>query len=224
MKFNGALQALRDEARGTWEHYTHPGWKDVTREMAAMRTTNELIKWGQKNGFDEKDVRAVMEDLLAAIESARDRTSEITTHAGNNEETPKQSRLQQATPIQHGTRKRPQVRKTAITPQRKASPTARDMFQRAVGSRDGPSSSITRLVLLRLSMYGNPDGTRIFPGVRRIAEDCRLNTSTVVQHLKKAESQGWIQRERRRYEDGSYGSFQYTLLVPTTKRGTAEGV
>jgi hypothetical protein len=218
MKLNGALQPLRDEARAAWAHFsTDQSRNPVPFDTTVRRTTADLIAWGVKEGFDEKDVQVVMDELLAEIESVRCPPA-TTIKAGNSRSAQRPDGRPRT--AQQVKRKRPQVTNDKTKVERKAGPAPRDVFQRAVGSRSGPPSPTTRLVLLRLSMYGNPDGSRIFPSVRRIAEDCGLNTSTVVHHLRAAEKQGWIQRERRLYQDGTYGSFKYTLLVPMAKCDT----
>jgi hypothetical protein len=65
----------------------------------------------------------------------------------------------------------------------------------AVVRSDLPSS--TKLVLLVVSLHMNPDGSNAFPSANTLANLCSMARSTVFDHLRLAESQGYVCRVRR---------------------------
>lgn len=209
MKLNGALQTLRDEAREAWKHFSHHGWHGVTRQMALDRTMADLIKWGRKHGFDEGNVRVVMDELVADIESERKRSEKLAPAASENEESPQQS------PPQHERqRARPSVDRTDHVPPREA-------WRQRVMSPDGPPSLARRAVLMALSVHLRLDGTGAYPSLRRIAECCHASVNTVVTHLRIAEREGWIRRVPRYHEDGSRASYGYEIAMACAAGGVS---
>jgi DNA-binding Lrp family transcriptional regulator len=67
-------------------------------------------------------------------------------------------------------------------------------WSQAVCSEQGPAGSITRLVLLVISLHMDADGTRAWPSQQTIASRARISRRSVVTHLESAEREGWVSR------------------------------
>ena len=75
---------------------------------------------------------------------------------------------------------------------------------------DGPPAS-TRLVLHTLAAHMEKDGTKCFPGLRRIESETNLSRRAVIDHIRAAELGGWI---RVTEMTGGPGG-RYHLYTPT---------
>lgn len=87
-------------------------------------------------------------------------------------------------------------------------------WRTALASEDGPDSSTTRHVLLTISLHMGERGESCFPSLRTLAKETGLNKSTVSRHIKKAEDDGWIRREKRTRKNGADSSTVYRPSVP----------
>ncbi len=76
--------------------------------------------------------------------------------------------------------------------------------------QDVPMSS--KGVLLALADHADNDGI-CWPGVRSVAEKCRMSPSTVRYHLRILRRSGLLFAEERKREDGSFTSNIYHLPV-----------
>ena len=74
-------------------------------------------------------------------------------------------------------------------------------WRSAVSSPYGPDQATTRHVLLTLSLHMNEKGGSCHPSVQRIVKESGLTKRTVLTHLEKANSAGWITK----YEAGLSG-------------------
>lgn len=72
----------------------------------------------------------------------------------------------------------------------------------------------TKLVLLALNSHVNRLGTSCFPSYSRLVEFTSLKRSTVIEHIKIAEAEGWLKRISRFGEDGKQRSNLFHLQVP----------
>lgn len=87
-------------------------------------------------------------------------------------------------------------------------------WREAVVGENGPPDSVTRLVLLVLSLNMNKEGGSCFPSVEALARRCSLNERTVRRHLDRAEDLGWIRRSRRRQKGRGWKLTNYTATFP----------
>jgi hypothetical protein len=76
-------------------------------------------------------------------------------------------------------------------------------------------SSTTRLVAHTLVLNGTRDGERIFPGVRKLAEDSRLSERAVCTHLDILVRRGFLGRQARHGDTAGARGFRYLLFIPT---------
>jgi hypothetical protein len=60
-----------------------------------------------------------------------------------------------------------------------------------------PLTAVEKIVLLRLADFAADDGGSLFPGVDRIAYDCRLSRRAVIKALKRLEALGFVVTLRR---------------------------
>lgn len=68
------------------------------------------------------------------------------------------------------------------------------LWQRAILSENGPTSSTTRLVLLALSVFMKTDGSDCWPSIHRLSMDTALSKRTVIYHIQMAIDEGWIEK------------------------------
>lgn len=60
-----------------------------------------------------------------------------------------------------------------------------------------PLTAAEQLVLLRLADFASDDGGSVFPGIARIAADCRLSRRCVIKALKRLIAFGFVVTIRR---------------------------
>ncbi|MCC5811300.1 MAG: helix-turn-helix domain-containing protein [Ectothiorhodospiraceae bacterium] len=84
-----------------------------------------------------------------------------------------------------------------------------------VVSDQGPPQPVTRHVLLTLATHMDSAGN-CFPGIRLLAEETRLDESTVRRHLRTAVDGGWLSRHTVGAPNGGQGwrRYRYRALVP----------
>ncbi len=68
-----------------------------------------------------------------------------------------------------------------------------------------------KAVYMYLKDRSNKDGS-CWPGIKRIALELQVSKSTVKRALSDLEKRGYIQREHRFRDNGSYTSNLYTIL------------
>jgi hypothetical protein len=77
----------------------------------------------------------------------------------------------------------------------------------------------TKAVAVMLATYANEDGTRVFPGVARLAVVCELGYNTVKASLSALRAGGWLQQMSRAGERGRATEYRLTVRdgedVPT---------
>jgi DNA-binding transcriptional ArsR family regulator len=76
-----------------------------------------------------------------------------------------------------------------------------------------PNAGI-KLTLLALADHAGEDGTA-FPGCARLGEKTGQDERTIRRHLDTLEEMGLLTRERRRRQDGTLGTYTYTLQNTT---------
>jgi DNA-binding MarR family transcriptional regulator len=76
---------------------------------------------------------------------------------------------------------------------------------------DRALSPYAMLVRLYLARCANEDRLA-WPSATTIAEHCNISKSSAIRAVKELESVGWIRREKRKRENGSYSSTMYYLL------------
>lgn len=89
----------------------------------------------------------------------------------------------------------------------------RNAWRRALMSDGGPASPLTRFVLLVLWAYSDCN-LIAYPSESTLTQETRLARRSVVTHLRKAESQGWIVRGRKAYKQGRWRHTVYQLTHP----------
>lgn len=67
--------------------------------------------------------------------------------------------------------------------------------------------------------HPDAEGGNIRPGIKRLAQDCRMADSTVKRHLNLLRDRGFVVREDRggRNGDGSTRASRYRLSIPSSK-------
>jgi hypothetical protein len=75
-------------------------------------------------------------------------------------------------------------------------------------------SSTSRLLAHSLVLHGQSNGERIFPSVRRLANDAALSERAVCQHLDTLVRRGFLLREARNGNTAGAKGFKYLLMVP----------
>jgi DNA-binding transcriptional ArsR family regulator len=68
-------------------------------------------------------------------------------------------------------------------------------------------------VAMVMATYANPDGTRIFPGEQRLADDIGVSRSTVTRALARLRSEGWVEKVREG-NSRSGKADEYRLRLP----------
>jgi len=101
----------------------------------------------------------------------------------------------------------------AFRPQPITGKGARAKWYAAVFSRAGDLSGIVRLVGFALADTGNPDGSRIFPGTRLLAEKCNLSQRVVCGSINTLVRRGFLVREWR-VGNAAGAGFRYVLTIP----------
>lgn len=91
---------------------------------------------------------------------------------------------------------------------------ARQEWRDAIRSPDGPESPTMRWVLWMLSTYMKPDGSRCFVGAERLAEHTGLTKRTVEEQLRRAEGDGWVEREVSGREGRGWRLMSYRPALP----------
>jgi len=84
----------------------------------------------------------------------------------------------------------------------------------AIASKNGPDSSTTRHVLLALSLHMSERGDSCFPSLNTLAQETGLTRRAIIDHIKKAIDDGWLQKERQVRESGGDTSNRYRPSVP----------
>lgn len=87
-------------------------------------------------------------------------------------------------------------------------------WREAVMSDMGPSSPITRYVLLTLSMRMDIDGRGAYPSQTTLSEMTKLAKRTVNEHLQLAEKEGWIARLLQRRKARIWHNHRYEVRFP----------
>lgn len=76
-----------------------------------------------------------------------------------------------------------------------------------------------KIVLYWLADHFNGETGLCFPSLKKLADECEMDKSTIVRHLKALEEAGLIQRQVRTRVNGSQTSTSYLLhLTPVAKR------
>ncbi len=76
-----------------------------------------------------------------------------------------------------------------------------------------------KIVLYWLADHFNGETGLCFPSLKKLADECEMDKSTIVRHLKALEEAGLIQRQVRTRANGSQTSTSYLLhLTPVAKR------
>jgi hypothetical protein len=83
-----------------------------------------------------------------------------------------------------------------------------------IASKHGPTDPSTRLVLLVISLHMNAQGERAWPSQNHVAERSALSVRSVREHLKRAESAGWISVKQRRQAGRAWFVSEYRPAVP----------
>lgn len=88
-------------------------------------------------------------------------------------------------------------------------------WRSAIASKHGPHSSITRHVLLTLSLHMNERGESCFPSMDLLAEETALSRRAVVEHLQVAAKAGWIgKRDMRKPNSQGWRRVEYFAVIP----------
>lgn len=75
-------------------------------------------------------------------------------------------------------------------------------------------SAMTRLVGITLVLNGDADGTKIFPGIRKVAEQAGLSERAVSTHIDRLVRRGLLSRKPRGGNTAGARGFEYLLLRP----------
>jgi hypothetical protein len=84
----------------------------------------------------------------------------------------------------------------------------------AVASKQGPRSSVTRHVLLTVSLHMDLYGQGAFPSIALVATESGLSSRAVGMHLKKATNDGWISRKLWRAAGKDWAQYVYVATLP----------
>jgi len=74
-----------------------------------------------------------------------------------------------------------------------------------------PSS---KLLLLALSTYMNDHGEGCYPSIEQLCKDTSLSERTVFYHLKKAEAEGFLIKDKRELPGKRWASNEYRAMMP----------
>ncbi len=83
--------------------------------------------------------------------------------------------------------------------------------QAILRARLEPSS---KLLLLALSTYMNDHGEGCYPSVEQLCKDTSLSERTVFYHLKKAESEGFLIKDKRELPGKKWAANEYRAAIP----------
>lgn len=83
-----------------------------------------------------------------------------------------------------------------------------------VASATGPTSPVTRLLLLTLGLHMNEKGGSCFPSTKTLAEETGLSERAVCTHLALAEKEGWIVRKQLGLSGRKWARMEYLATVP----------
>ncbi len=72
----------------------------------------------------------------------------------------------------------------------------------------------TKLLLLALSTYMNDHGEGCYPSVEQICKDTGLSERTVFYHLKKAELEGFLIKDKRDLSGKKWAANEYRAVLP----------
>ena len=75
-------------------------------------------------------------------------------------------------------------------------------------------TSTTRLVAHSMVLHGTVTGERIFPGVRKLAEDSGLSERAVCTHVDTLVRRGFLGRQARHGDTAGARGFRYLLFIP----------
>lgn len=88
-------------------------------------------------------------------------------------------------------------------------------WRSAVASPFGPGAPTTRHVLLTLSLHMSPRGDSCFPSIELLVEESGLSRRAIIEHLKLAESAGWIAKQERPEKNGQgWRRLEYFPMIP----------
>jgi hypothetical protein len=88
------------------------------------------------------------------------------------------------------------------------------MWRKAITSAYGPSSAVTRHVLLTLSMHMNGNGGSCFPSTKTLAAECAMSERSICTHLEKAVKQGWLQKRILGIAGQGWRRHSYEAAIP----------
>jgi hypothetical protein len=91
-----------------------------------------------------------------------------------------------------------------------------DLFQwrTAVVSHTGPTSPVTRHVLLTLSLHMDKAGGSCFPSIATLVRETGLSNRSVLTHIDLAVEQGWIRRRTNAGSGQGWKRARYTAALP----------
>lgn len=204
---------------------------DVDDDGAPVCITADSLEYDRKNAIRKKAEQEEAEQAQIGKETEAE--------AGENEQPqsdPVYAPLRDTpyiVPQRSRVRVKPEInveRKTRPHTATAAAPTERggtreqsfsDKWFWQVLSPQGPPHALTRLVLSALRKHMQPDGGRCYPSQKLIADECALSLRTVHKHLRVAVAEGWIKRQRRQKDDGSWASYSYNATLPKREGGHA---
>lgn len=96
-------------------------------------------------------------------------------------------------------------------------------WREALVSPRGPSSPVTRHVLLTLSLHMNPLGKSCYPTVKTLCQETMLSKPTICSHLALAADAGWIEKHVKGTNGKGWRHHGYDARIPWPE-SEAEGV
>lgn len=78
----------------------------------------------------------------------------------------------------------------------------------------GPDKSAYRHVLLTLSCFMDENGASCYPTIDTLCRASSLSRTTVIKYLKKADSDGWINKKRQGKSGQGWKRNAYTAQIP----------
>jgi hypothetical protein len=84
-----------------------------------------------------------------------------------------------------------------------------------------PSS---KLLLLALSTYMNDHGEGCYPSIEQLCKDTSLSERTVFYHLKKAEAEGFLIKDKRELPGKKWAANEYRAAIPESPIGAIVAV
>src|SRR5476649_1074544 len=80
-----------------------------------------------------------------------------------------------------------------------------------------PMEPSTKLILLALSTYMNDHGEGCYPSVEQLCKDTSLSERSVFYHLKKAESEGFLVKDKRELSGRKWAANEYRAALPVER-------